>query len=328
MLNKSVPLDLIRISKEEGIPLKKLLDVLFLLHKGEAIDNNDLVKKVGVSKNMLNLVKDKLKIILRPPSKNTQIKGDFLKSVGEMFPADYLLEEKLFSFLENADYKNIIGLLTKHNNQRPAPVRNYDQFTATLETTARRACLLNFFEDLTGKRVLFLGDDDFTSVAIAYFKKTANITVLEIDPRIQKGIDFIARKENLRINTFAYDARIPLPGNLLDRFDVVFTDPPYCENGVKLFVSRAVEAMDSKSQSSRIYLCYGNSDRAKERFLPIQQIIYDSGLMARWVFDKFNRYEGIDSIGSSSLFIFDTTPKTKALINGKYDGKIYTNETY
>lgn len=71
--------------------------------------------------------------------------------------------------------------------------------------------------------------------------------------------------------------------------------------------------------------CYGNSDRAKERFLPIQDALTDSGLMLRWVFDRFNRYEGAESVGSaSSLYIAEITPRTKPLIRGSYDKPIYT----
>lgn len=48
--------------------------------------------------------------------------------------------------------------------------------------------------------------------------------------------------------------------------------------------------------------------------------------MVRWVFDKFNRYEGAESIGSaSSLFVLEVTPRAKPLIRGNYDRPIYTN---
>ena len=108
------------------------------------------------------------------------------------------------------------------------------------------------------------------------------------------------------------------------KFDTVFTDPPYTPEGISLFVSRAIETLDKKNQTARVYVCYGNSDRAKERFLPIQDVLTDSGLMLRWVF-RFNRYEGAESVGSaSSLYIAEVTPRTKPLIRGNYDKSIYT----
>lgn len=105
---------------------------------------------------------------------------------------------------------------------------------------------------------------------------------------------------------------------------MVFTDPPYTPAGVRLFLSRAIEAINKKNLNSRIYLCYGNSDRAKERYLPIQNIINQAGLMNRYVFDKFNRYYKADSIGASSLYILEITPRWQVLILGHYDQPIYT----
>ncbi|MCS7092315.1 MAG: bis-aminopropyl spermidine synthase family protein [Patescibacteria group bacterium] len=107
----------------------------------------------------------------------------------------------------------------------------------------------------------------------------------------------------------------------------MFTDPLYTPKGINLFVSRAIETLDRQNQTARIYVCYGNSYRAKERFLPIQKVLTDSGLMLRWVFDRFNRYEGAESVGSaSSLYIAKITPKTKPLIRGRYDKPIYTTD--
>ncbi len=127
------------------------------------------------------------------------------------------------------------------------------------------------------------------------------------------------------IKRIRYDLRKPIPKELKCRFDTVFTDPPYTPNGIRLFVSRAIEALDKKNQAARIYVCYGNSDRAKERFLPIQEVFTGSGLVIRWVFDRFNRYEGAESVGnSSSLYVNEITPRTKPLVRGNYDQSIYT----
>jgi predicted methyltransferase len=171
-----------------------------------------------------------------------------------------------------------------------------------------------------------LGDDDFTSIAIARYGTAEEITVLDIDKRILDGIGNISTQQKFEIKTIEYDARKILPRDFSGKYDVVFTDPPYTPNGISLFVSRAVEALDAQNQSARLYLSYGNSDRTKERFIPIYDNLADSGFMIRWVFDKFNRYNGAEAIGSaSSLFICEATPKTHALINGSYDKPIYTN---
>lgn len=316
---------ILEVSKNTGVPIKKVLDMLHALSSGGPVDNNELLRRVGVSRNSLNQIKEALSPFLRPVSKTTQLKESSQQDVQVMFEANYVVEEQLFSALENESYRKIIELLTTCTNLRPSPKREYDQFTATVETTAKRASLMNFFGDVRGKRILFLGDDDFTSVAVASLKRAENITVVDIDERVLKGITKASIKQNFGIKTLHYDVRKPLPKNLKSKFDVVFTDPPYTPNGIKLFVSRAIESLDSKNQTGRIYVCYGNSDRAKERFLSIYSIFTESGLMIRWAFDKFNRYLGAESIGATStLFVCDLTPKTKSLVKGEFREHIYT----
>ena len=49
--------DFLRVSKQTGVPVKKVLDVFWYLLKGKATGNNELVRGVGVSRNALNQVK-------------------------------------------------------------------------------------------------------------------------------------------------------------------------------------------------------------------------------------------------------------------------------
>ncbi|OGM18875.1 hypothetical protein A2686_05055 [Candidatus Woesebacteria bacterium RIFCSPHIGHO2_01_FULL_38_10] len=318
---------IIQISKEIGVSSKKVLDFLFMLRDGEPIGNNELLRRIGVSKNALNQAKEFLSSFLKPPSKDTQLKEGLSQDVNSLFDPGYRQEEDFWSVLENEHYRKSVELFNKYASQRPTPERKYDQFTATIETTARRASLLNFFEDVRGKEMLFLGDGDFTSVAVANLYTALEVAVLDIDGRILDEIGSISKIEKLGISSDNYDARKPLPAPYFGKFDVVFSDPPYTTDGIKLFVSRAIQALDPSNQTARIYVCYGNSDRAKEKFLPVNEIFSNSGLMVRWLFDKFNRYQGAESIGSaSSLFILEVTSKTKPLITGKYDKPIYTND--
>ncbi|OGY18264.1 MAG: hypothetical protein A3F04_00120 [Candidatus Chisholmbacteria bacterium RIFCSPHIGHO2_12_FULL_49_9] len=315
---------LLRISKETGLPVKKILDMLFFLRGGE-VENNKLVQKLGVSKNVLNQVKQKLSDLFEPPSTVTALSGKGRELTDLLFPEGYRPEEELWVNLRDVRFIQIQKLLQKYKGLRPEPFRKYDQFTATVETTARRAALIDFFADVQGKNLLFLGDDDFTSVAVSAYGTAKTVSVLDIDERILRGIRTISDKDKFQIRCERYDARGELPKKFTGAFDVVFTDPPYTQTGISLFVSRAIEALDPANLAGRIYCCYGNSDRAKERFLPIYEVFGHSGLMIRWIFDKLNRYDGAESIGStSSLFVCDVTPKTKPVIKGDYDGAIYT----
>lgn len=318
--------EFLEVSKQTGVPVRKVLDVFWHLSGGEAIGNNELVQKVGVSRNALNQVKKALSVYLNPSTRETSLKEGVGGRSGKLYEDAYLVEEGLLkTLIESSLYRQSIELLSCYKDKRPAPEREYDQFTATVETTAKRATLLDFLGDVRGKRVLFLGDDDFTSVATANIRSAKNVTILDIDERILNAIGGILGTHNLEIRKTKHDLRKPIPVELRGEFDTVFTDPPYTPEGIRLFVSRAVEALDRKNQTARVYVCYGNSDRAKERFLPIQEIITESGLMIRYVFDRFNRYWGAESIGSSSsLYILETTSKIRPLVKGSYDKPIYT----
>ncbi|MEK7534339.1 MAG: bis-aminopropyl spermidine synthase family protein [Patescibacteria group bacterium] len=325
MGRNQIYLKILQVSKETGIPTKKVMDIFYFLHTGKPVDNHELLMKVGISKNAINQIKKALRSLLNDVSRNTQLKKNVRQDMQTLFATDYKIEDELYSALGGESFEKIINLLEKCSDLRPAAKREYDQFTATIETTAKRAVLLQFFEDIAGKRILFLGDNDFTSVAISRYRRAAEIAVLDIDTRILNNIGKASKQQSFNITTVAYDARKQFPKKLSGKFDVVFTDPPYTPNGITLFVSRAIDSLDKTNQSARVYVCYGTSDKAKERFLPIYRAFLDLGLMIRWVFDKFNRYKGAESIGNTStLFVCEVTPKTKSLIHGNYEKTIYT----
>lgn len=316
---------MLEVSKEIGLPIRKILDMLSWIKDAGSMENNELLINLGVSRNVLNQVKAKLSSFFEASSSATTLSGEGKLKVQEISQFLGVKEESLLN-LDNQKIEQITKLLQKYQGQHPAPKRAYDQFIATSKTTAKRACLMDFFADIREKRILVLGDDDFTSLALASFTSAKLIQVVDIDERILQGVKNAAVEEGLAIEIAVYDACDKLPAIYKGKFDVVFCDPPYTADGIKLFLSRAIDALDAGNKSARIYLCFGNSDRAKERFLPIQEIITQSGLMIRWVFDKFNRYAGAESIGgSSTLFVCDITPKTRSLIKGSYDGEIYTN---
>lgn len=307
-----------KLSKDLGLPVKKILDLFYYLKDGKKVENNELIRKTGIAKNTINSIKESFKDVFGKPSSLTRASKTKIDQLVEIFYSEYLPDENLLKL--NLDHK-----LEKFLNERPKAKREYDQFLATAQTVLKRVAIMRHFADIRGKKIIFLGDDDFTSVSVALAGGAKEILVMDIDARILERINEISKRNSLNISTFKHDLRKALPKNFQDRFDVVFTDPPYTGGGISLFLSRAISSLDRKNNSARIYMCYGNSDRAKEKFLPVIDEIVKSGLMPRYIFDKFNRYNGATSIGStSSLFILDITPKTKAIIKGNCYEHIYS----
>ncbi len=77
--------------------------------------------------------------------------------------------------------ERVLGLFSKYKEDRPKPERNLDQFFATEETVLRRAILLGNMPDIFQKQLLFLGDDDLTSVIFSLLFKAKRVTVVDID---------------------------------------------------------------------------------------------------------------------------------------------------
>ncbi len=315
---------LLEASFSTGLPMNNVLTLFSLLMKNGKIENAELVQKTGASRHCLNKIKKDLANLFEPSSPFTSLSEYGRRAVEGL--DKFVVNDGFFPKIDDRQVQSIDSVLEKYNHFFPKPKRNLDQFTATHETVARRVRLMNDLADIKGKRMLFLGDDDRVSVATALVKEALKIQVLDIDVQILSGIEKIAREESLLISTSEYNTFDVFPEEHREQYDVVFTDPPYTEEGIALFLSRAIQALDKKNLSARIYFCYGNSDMAKERFLLIYKQVVEMGLMMRWVIDKFNRYRGADSIGcSSTLFVCDITPKTIAKIKGKYNGNIYTN---
>ena len=171
--------------------------------------------------------------------------------------------------------------------------------------------------------LLFLGDDDLTSVATALVGIDRPTTVVEVDSRLVALLSLTSEERGWDNRVVTHDLRAPLPSKWRGKYGCVFTDPPYSVEGFSLFVSRAVEVL---KPDGRLYVCFGHSRRARERGLQKQKVLADAGLLVEQVLADFNRYEGAESIGSkSALWVLSMTPKSKPLIKGQYTGELYTS---
>ncbi len=217
--------------------------------------------------------------------------------------------------------EKVLGFFSKYREGRPKSDRNLDQFWATEDTVIRRAMLLGSVPGISQKKLLFLGDDDLTSVVFALLYNAKQITVVDIDNRILRFLEMIAQKEGLPIETLKHDLRDPLPKPKFKRYDVAFFDPPYTPEALNVWLIRAMEAtLGGGSNKARkkpeflsdkyYFLCYGYTSRETERGLKVQQIITSFGLIIQEKIRDFNRYDGAESIGSKGdLFVLQPTPK-------------------
>lgn len=223
-----------------------------------------------------------------------------------------------------SEYAETLEKLTEYSALRPKPSPQLDQAFATPETALRRAIYMLERGDLEGRDVLFLGDDDFTSVAAALLGVAGEITVIDIDERLIEAIEEASRDGGLGIECVIHDLREPLPEGLRGKHDVVLTDPPYTVPGLELFVSRGVDALRGRKTAS-IYLCF--ADKPPLEMLEVHRSITEMGLFVRELIPRFNLYEGAEMFGNTTFMArLATTEETRPLVTGVFEGKIYTGD--
>ena len=221
-------------------------------------------------------------------------------------------------------FKGIFKKLEEYGKLRPRPYTWLDQAFCTPETAVLRALFMLEEGDVEGREIIFLGDDDLTSIATSLLRFSKKITVVDIDDRLLKLINEISKREDIGVECIRHDLRQPLPDDLKGRYDVVFTDPPYTIQGLKLFVSRGIDALRTKKCAS-IYLSFAH--KPPEEMLSLQVAISEMGLFIQEMIPRFNRYEGAEMFANTTFLAkLATTDRTHPSIIGPFDGKIYTGE--
>ncbi|MFX0064822.1 MAG: bis-aminopropyl spermidine synthase family protein [Candidatus Hermodarchaeota archaeon] len=204
-----------------------------------------------------------------------------------------------------------------------------DQVRCTSETSLLRTLYLLDAGDLAGKSVLFLGDNDLTSLACAlvasHLQLKVELIVVDIDDELVQYLANINQNENFQIELISHDLKKPLPQILRERVDIIITDPPYTIPGVLLFLSRGIECLKYPRGGKSIYLSF--NARGDEEMHTLQQSLLQMNLYLKHILPTFNTYTGAEILGNVSQFIhLKTLNSSKPLYTGEYLEPIYTGE--
>jgi predicted methyltransferase len=299
--------------------------ILREIYRHGKIGTKDLAKATGLPIPVAAAIRRELEKVGLVARKG----GAILTNGGELYVRDVLgmvRETPNYSSEFNEELKSILEILRRYTAIRPQVATYLDQAHATPETSLRRACYMLERGDLGGRKVLFLGDDDLTSVAAGLLGKAIRLTVVDIDERVLKVIEEISDKEKLDIETVHHDLRAPLPESLKGVFDTFFTDPPYTVPGLELFLSRGLEAI-RKKKTSPVYVAFARKPPLE--MLEIHRAIVRMGLFFSELIVGFNEYQGAEVLaGTTSQMRLVVTERSQPAISGFYDGLIYTGELY
>ena len=211
----------------------------------------------------------------------------------------------------------------------PGARAELDQTHCTVETKISRVLKLHEARALGGQRILLLGDDDLISVAIAHFAAWAGspglvrrLTVVDSDPEVLRWAGEQIAGTGAVAELVEHDLRQPLPAGLTGAFDVVMTDPPYTVAGAELFLSRAVAGL-APEPGRHVFFSFGA--RRPDETLAVQQAMAAMGLAVRSLTAGFNEYVGAGILGgTSNLYHLRSIAGARPLIEGAYDGPLYT----
>ena len=201
-----------------------------------------------------------------------------------------------------------ISKIEKILENRPEPDFALDQSHAISSTVVNRALYLLKKGDIEGRKILFLGDDDATSLAVGLLNLAEEITVIDIDPNVIKFLSESANTLSIKnYNILKHDLRESSPVNILNNYDIVIMDPPYTNEGLRLFLKRAkqvlktsitIEGKVHKVLGKKCLLCFGN--KPPKITQNIQLSILDHGFIIKEMIPYFNLYKGASILGQFS----------------------------
>jgi N4-bis(aminopropyl)spermidine synthase len=196
-------------------------------------------------------------------------------------------------------------------DRAPAPQRDLDQVPATAVTVLKRGHYLLRSFDLRGAHVLCVGDHDLTSLGLflAGGADGLRVSVADADEALLGYLDAEARRRGFDVRCYAADLRLGLPAALQESSQLIFTDPPYTPEGVRLFVTRGLQGL-ADQRRGRVLVAYGFGEQPALG-LAVQQALSPLHLAYEAVLPGFNRYAGAEAIGgAAALYVLRPTRRS------------------
>jgi predicted methyltransferase len=185
---------------------------------------------------------------------------------------------------------------------RPDPNLDYDQGAITPADSLLRAAFMEQRGDLCGASILFVGDFDLMSVALALTERPAKVVVLDIDERVISFINQIARRAGLRLEAVPFDVREPLPERLHRQFNVFLCDPVETLAGIRLYLSRGCSAL--AGSGSAAYVGLTTLEASRKKWFDIQAVLYEMGFAITDIRRKFSGYPDHDEAPAGSAHTY------------------------
>lgn len=167
----------------------------------------------------------------------------------------------------------------------------FDQLPLSAETVIKKIEFIKEKGDLTGKKILCLGDDDFVGTALMLTKLPKEIGVIDIDPEILSSEKKFAKQTGFKSHFFLHNLVRPFPKEIKGKYDVFVAEPPDTVPGHFLFFSRAIESL--KKEGGVGYIGITNASLSLQQQGEIQKKFLKMGGVITDILYQFEDYETI-----------------------------------
>lgn len=200
-------------------------------------------------------------------------------------------ESMMVDINNNLQMVKLLKYCKKIIYNRPAPTFIFDQRPVTAETTVRRVAYMTLRGDIQGKRVVILGDDDLTSIALAKTGLCKEIIVFEIDKRMLKYINEVSKRDNLNIKTLPQDLTKNIPQKYFGYFDTFLTDPTPTPKPITLFTSLGIKLLKKEKGNVGYVSLYPSH---MERELKFQKSLTRMNVLVTDMIPFFGQYDFVE----------------------------------
>ena len=204
---------------------------------------------------------------------------------------------------------------------RPKPNARLDQQPLPPQLTIMRAEYISSEENLFDKTIAFVGDYDSTNVAMSLLSKTKDMYVFDIDDRLLKFFNQVARRNasaltTVRCNIFTYRSK-----KFAKKFDIVVSDPPYAIGGIEKFIQFSISLLRDNGVGYLAVPFHENISWTEQMLFRVTRILERNNCLITDMKKNFYYYPEADNLKSSVIrfkkIVVDRTLNIKRLYSYK-----------
>ncbi|MEM2273428.1 MAG: bis-aminopropyl spermidine synthase family protein [Candidatus Bathyarchaeia archaeon] len=200
----------------------------------------------------------------------------------------------------NGEFKEIAEKFSQIVRDRPQPDASFFQGYMREHDVISRVALMHYYNDLTDKSFILIGDDDLLSVALALTGLPSKILVLDIDARLGEYLSKVRGKYGLNIEFQQYNVSDPLPKDLVGKFDVFSSEPLETLSGLKSFLSRGIACLNEDGVG---YVGLSTAEASPKKWKSVELMLLKMNCVITDIIKDFSKYGTSYETANYEMFI-------------------------